>query len=155
MVAVVMVTLAVRIPAAMAKTVDLSNSLHADSHDLSDELNAGVITGIVIGSLAEIGLMAAMVIIAAKHKMKKTKVGRGNHVPDEANVMDEISASSDDFTANGDVTSVEPKTNKDKHVECQLLLPTEHELYVSGRGIINTNCMGIARRQEFEYHKTD
>ncbi|KAH3781157.1 hypothetical protein DPMN_158982 [Dreissena polymorpha] len=39
--------------------------------------------------------------------------------------------------------------NKDKHVECQLLLPTEQELYVSGRGIIDTNCMGIARRQEF------
>ncbi|KAH3794625.1 hypothetical protein DPMN_148162 [Dreissena polymorpha] len=37
-----------------------------------------------------------------------------------------------------------------KHVECQLLLPTEQELYVSGRGIIDTNCMGIARRQEFE-----
>ena len=33
-----------------------------------------------------------------------------NQVPDEANVMDEISAYSDDFTANGDVTSVEPKT---------------------------------------------
>ncbi|KAH3768575.1 hypothetical protein DPMN_169791 [Dreissena polymorpha] len=114
MVAVVMVTLVVRIPAAMAKTVDLSNSLHADSHDLSDELNAGVITGIVIGSLAEIGLMAAMVIIAAKHKMKKTKVGTKNarqeKVPDEASVMDEISASSKYFTANGDVTSVEPKT---------------------------------------------
>jgi hypothetical protein len=40
--------------------------------------------------------------------------------------------------------------NKDKHVECQLLLPTEQELYVSGRGIIDTNCMGIARQQEFE-----
>ncbi|KAH3754720.1 hypothetical protein DPMN_189401 [Dreissena polymorpha] len=40
--------------------------------------------------------------------------------------------------------------NKDKHVECQLLLPTEHELYVSGRGIIDTNCMAIAQRQEFE-----
>ncbi|KAH3818027.1 hypothetical protein DPMN_119614 [Dreissena polymorpha] len=40
--------------------------------------------------------------------------------------------------------------NKDKHVECQLLLPTEQELYVSGRGIIDTNCMEIARRQEFE-----
>ncbi|KAH3794626.1 hypothetical protein DPMN_148163 [Dreissena polymorpha] len=37
-----------------------------------------------------------------------------------------------------------------KHVGGQLLLPTEQELYVSGRGIIDTNCMGIARRQEFE-----
>ncbi|KAH3754719.1 hypothetical protein DPMN_189400 [Dreissena polymorpha] len=55
-----------------------------------------------------------------------------------------------------DVTSSQAGTmtvsilNKDKHVECQLQLPTEHELYVSGRGIIDTNCMGIARRQEFE-----
>ncbi|KAH3772232.1 hypothetical protein DPMN_173570 [Dreissena polymorpha] len=70
-----MVTLVVRIRVAMAKTADLSNSLNADSHDLTDELNAGVIAGIVIGSLTELGLMAAMVIIAAKHKMKKTKVG--------------------------------------------------------------------------------
>ncbi|KAH3865351.1 hypothetical protein DPMN_028390 [Dreissena polymorpha] len=32
--------------------------------------------------------------------------------------------------------------SKDKPVKCQLLLPTKHELYVSGRGAINTNCMG-------------
>ncbi|KAH3803014.1 hypothetical protein DPMN_156712 [Dreissena polymorpha] len=32
--------------------------------------------------------------------------------------------------------------SKDKPVKCQLLLPTKHELYVSGRGAINTNCTG-------------
>ncbi|KAH3893934.1 hypothetical protein DPMN_018086, partial [Dreissena polymorpha] len=32
--------------------------------------------------------------------------------------------------------------NKDKPVKCQLLLPTKHELYVSGRGTIHTNCTG-------------
>ncbi|KAH3853220.1 hypothetical protein DPMN_095742 [Dreissena polymorpha] len=32
--------------------------------------------------------------------------------------------------------------NKDKPVKCQLPLPTKHELYVSGRGAINTNCTG-------------
>ncbi|KAH3734572.1 hypothetical protein DPMN_041011 [Dreissena polymorpha] len=30
--------------------------------------------------------------------------------------------------------------NMDKPVECQLPLPTEHELYVSERGTIDTNC---------------
>ncbi|KAH3724390.1 hypothetical protein DPMN_050207 [Dreissena polymorpha] len=30
--------------------------------------------------------------------------------------------------------------NKDKPVKCQLQLPTKHELYVSGRGTINTTC---------------
>ena len=69
-----------------ADSHDLSDALHADSHDLSnalnaasnyhsDELSAGAIVGIVIGSLAEIGLMVAMVIIAVNLKMKKTKVG--------------------------------------------------------------------------------
>ncbi|KAH3694194.1 hypothetical protein DPMN_081634, partial [Dreissena polymorpha] len=32
--------------------------------------------------------------------------------------------------------------NKDKSVKCQLLLPTKHKLYVSGRGTIHTNCTG-------------
>ncbi|KAH3755498.1 hypothetical protein DPMN_190194 [Dreissena polymorpha] len=32
--------------------------------------------------------------------------------------------------------------NKDKPVKCQLLLPTKHKLYVSGRGTIHTNCTG-------------
>ncbi|KAH3848723.1 hypothetical protein DPMN_003664 [Dreissena polymorpha] len=32
--------------------------------------------------------------------------------------------------------------NKEKPVKCQLPLPTKHELYVSGRGAINTNCTG-------------
>ncbi|KAH3881724.1 hypothetical protein DPMN_005651 [Dreissena polymorpha] len=32
--------------------------------------------------------------------------------------------------------------SKDKPVKCQLPLPTKHELYVSGRGAINTNCTG-------------
>jgi len=40
--------------------------------------------------------------------------------------------------------------NKDKPVKSQLPLPTKHELYVSGCGTIDTNCMGIARQQEFE-----
>ncbi|KAH3870984.1 hypothetical protein DPMN_034178 [Dreissena polymorpha] len=30
--------------------------------------------------------------------------------------------------------------NKDKPVKCQLQLPTKHELYMPGRGTINTNC---------------
>ncbi|KAH3783813.1 hypothetical protein DPMN_161763 [Dreissena polymorpha] len=30
--------------------------------------------------------------------------------------------------------------NKDKPVKCQLLLPEKHELYVSGRGTIDSNC---------------
>ncbi|KAH3701066.1 hypothetical protein DPMN_076050 [Dreissena polymorpha] len=30
--------------------------------------------------------------------------------------------------------------NKDKPVKCQLQLPTKRELYMSGRGTINTNC---------------
>ncbi|KAH3818978.1 hypothetical protein DPMN_120708 [Dreissena polymorpha] len=30
--------------------------------------------------------------------------------------------------------------NKDNPVKCQLQLPTKHELYMSGRGTINTNC---------------
>ncbi|KAH3769384.1 hypothetical protein DPMN_170651 [Dreissena polymorpha] len=32
--------------------------------------------------------------------------------------------------------------NKDKPVQCQLLLTTKHKLYVSGRGTIDTNCTG-------------
>ncbi|KAH3800870.1 hypothetical protein DPMN_154513 [Dreissena polymorpha] len=32
--------------------------------------------------------------------------------------------------------------NKDKPVQCQLPLTTMHKLYVSGRGTIDTNCMG-------------
>ncbi|KAH3822965.1 hypothetical protein DPMN_124759, partial [Dreissena polymorpha] len=32
--------------------------------------------------------------------------------------------------------------NKDKPVKCQLLPPTKHKLYVSGRGTIHTNCTG-------------
>ncbi|KAH3724972.1 hypothetical protein DPMN_050799 [Dreissena polymorpha] len=32
--------------------------------------------------------------------------------------------------------------NKAKPVQCQLPLPTKHELYVSGRGAIDTNCTG-------------
>ncbi|KAH3847096.1 hypothetical protein DPMN_089410 [Dreissena polymorpha] len=32
--------------------------------------------------------------------------------------------------------------SKDKPVKCQLLLPTKHELYLSGHGAINTNCTG-------------
>ncbi|KAH3876197.1 hypothetical protein DPMN_000033 [Dreissena polymorpha] len=32
--------------------------------------------------------------------------------------------------------------NKDKPVKGQLLLPTKHKLYVSGRGTIHTNCTG-------------
>ncbi|KAH3845711.1 hypothetical protein DPMN_087994 [Dreissena polymorpha] len=32
--------------------------------------------------------------------------------------------------------------NKDKLVQCQLPLTTKHNFYVSGRGTINTNCMG-------------
>ncbi|KAH3772254.1 hypothetical protein DPMN_173592 [Dreissena polymorpha] len=71
---------------------DLSNSLNADSHDLTDELNAGVIAGIVIGSLAELGLMAAMVIIAAKHKMKKTKVGCVNNLEPHLPITDATAA---------------------------------------------------------------
>ncbi|KAH3754316.1 hypothetical protein DPMN_188983 [Dreissena polymorpha] len=30
--------------------------------------------------------------------------------------------------------------NKDKPVKCQLPLPAKHELYVSGRGTIDSNC---------------
>ncbi|KAH3768928.1 hypothetical protein DPMN_170146 [Dreissena polymorpha] len=33
--------------------------------------------------------------------------------------------------------------NKDKPVKCQLQLPTKHELYMSGRGTINTNSRRI------------
>ncbi|KAH3724973.1 hypothetical protein DPMN_050800 [Dreissena polymorpha] len=32
--------------------------------------------------------------------------------------------------------------DKAKPVQCQLPLPTKHELYVSGRGAIDTNCTG-------------
>ncbi|KAH3796966.1 hypothetical protein DPMN_150542 [Dreissena polymorpha] len=32
--------------------------------------------------------------------------------------------------------------NKAKPVQCQLPLPTNHKLYVSGRGAIDTNCTG-------------
>ncbi|KAH3785128.1 hypothetical protein DPMN_163213 [Dreissena polymorpha] len=39
---------------------------------------------------------------------------------------------------------------KDKSVMCQLKVPTNHELYVSGHGTIDTNCTRITRRQGFE-----
>ncbi|KAH3769907.1 hypothetical protein DPMN_171188 [Dreissena polymorpha] len=37
--------------------------------------------------------------------------------------------------------------NKDKPVQCQLPLTTKHKLYVSGRGTIDTNCMGNCKTE--------
>ncbi|KAH3717581.1 hypothetical protein DPMN_060374 [Dreissena polymorpha] len=57
----------------------------------------------------------------------------------EENYMTARKGSSDQGTNHLSCTAYMLR-NKDKPVKCQIQLPTKHELYMPGRGTINTNC---------------
>ncbi|KAH3700077.1 hypothetical protein DPMN_075045 [Dreissena polymorpha] len=76
--------------------------------------------------------------LPTKHELYMS--GRGTiNTNCEENYMTARKGSSDQGTNQLSCTAYMLR-NKDNPVKCQLQLPTKHELYMSGRGTINTNC---------------